>query len=77
MSEPVDPFSDEANPDAREAPGEGAPAGPALVARRSLLGLGASLPLALAGCVHPRPACPTVAGDDEHCKHRFCRHYRG
>jgi hypothetical protein len=68
----IDPFSEEADPfrqrDQREH-----------VGRRTMLVVLSTIPaaLAVAGCVHPAPACPTQPDQPERCQHRFCRHHRG
>lgn len=65
-----DPFSPEADPD-RERLEE------LRLGRRTLLVAAAITPAVAAGCTHPRPACPTMANDDERCVHRFCRYHAG
>jgi hypothetical protein len=65
----IDPFSPEADP--------GREANENRVGRRAVVTALVVLPAAVSACTHPRPACPTVAGEAERCAHRFCRHHRG
>jgi hypothetical protein len=80
----IDPFSDAADPlrldgshppELEREPQE-SPRPKLEIGRRNVVLALALLPTALAvsGCAHLTPACPTQPADSHHCRHRFCRY---
>jgi hypothetical protein len=73
-----DPFSPEADPGREEVEGDVVEKDAVRFGRRTLIVVTAVLPAVTAvGCTHPRPACPTLAQDEQRCRHRFCRYHGG